>query len=74
MAKSWKQVERAIAARLNGERVGNTGQATPDVLSDWLAIEVKSRKTLPAWLWNTVNQAVRNADGDRLWCATHTDS
>ena len=65
-AVSWKDVERALAKRLDGRRVGNTGHATPDVLSDWLAAEAKTRKTLPQWLWDAVEQTVRNAPDGRL--------
>ena len=48
--KTWKAVEREIARRLGGHRVGCTGKATVDVVSDWLTIEVKTRKALPTWL------------------------
>ena len=61
---SWKDTERELARRLNGHRVGNTGSATPDVVTDWLAVEVKTRKALPDWLWQGMAQAVRNNDGD----------
>jgi len=63
---SWKQVERAIAKRLGGKRVGCTGQATPDVVTDWLSIEVKSRKALPKWLWEGIEQARRGCREDQL--------
>jgi len=61
--KTWKAVERCIAARLGGKRVGCTGLATADVVNDWLTIEVKSRKALPAWLLDAVNQAAQASDG-----------
>jgi len=57
----WKATERAIAARLGGVRVGCTGEATPDVVSDWLSCEVKTRKRLPGWLQDAMRQAVANA-------------
>ena len=41
--KTWKAAERAIARALGGVRVGPTGEATPDVESDWLSVEVKTR-------------------------------
>ena len=63
---SWKQTERAIAKRLDGQRTGCTGRATADVVTDWLAVEVKTRKTLPQWLCAALDQAGRNADGGRL--------
>lgn len=61
----WKQTERAIAKRLNGKRIGVTGKATADVVSDWLSVEVKHRKRLPQWLKDALMQAGTGA-GDRL--------
>ncbi|GAP11852.1 hypothetical protein BECAL_03046 [Bellilinea caldifistulae] len=62
---TWKHTERAIAKRLNGRRLGATGGATPDVITDRLAVEVKHRKELPGWLKDALAQAVHNA-GERL--------
>lgn len=62
---TWKSVERAIAKRLNGKRLGATGQATADVVSDWLSVEVKHRKELPGWLKDALSQA-RHGAGERL--------
>lgn len=64
--KGWKRCERAIAARLGGQRVGNRGTAAPDVVTDWLAIECKARRSLPAWLKRAVAQARAAAGEDRL--------
>ena len=61
----WKQTERAIAKRLNGQRMGVSGRATADVVNGWLAVEVKHRKRLPAWLKAALEQA-RNGAGERL--------
>jgi len=61
----WKQTERAIAKRLNGKRIGATGRATADVVSDWLSVEIKHRKRLPEWLKIALGQA-RNGAGERL--------
>ncbi|MBC7233107.1 MAG: hypothetical protein H5T68_07715 [Chloroflexi bacterium] len=61
--KTWKQAERTIAKRLGGRRVGCTGRA--DVTSDWLSIEVKTRKRLPEWLRAALEQASLDA-GDKL--------
>jgi hypothetical protein len=63
--KTWKQAERAIAKRLSGRRVGCTGQATADVVSDWLSVEVKTRKRLPSWIRAALGQANLDA-GDKL--------
>ena len=62
---AWKRTERAIARRLNGKRLGATGMATPDVVTERLAVEVKHRRELPEWLKGALAQAVNNA-GDRL--------
>lgn len=53
-----KDTERAIAKRVKGERVGNTGMATPDVVSDGLVVECKSRESLPLWLVKALAKVV----------------
>lgn len=60
---TWKSVERAIAKRLNGQRLGASGRATADVVNDWLSVEVKHRKTLPEWLKAALDQAANGAEG-----------
>jgi len=58
---TWKSTERAVAAQLGGQRVPITGRQrgdVPDVQHDWLAVEVKHRKALPAWLHDAMAQAV----------------
>jgi len=63
--KTFKGVERAIAKRLGGKRTGQYGGA--DVVVDgWLSVEVKSRKTLPQWIRDALNQSKRNAKHDQL--------
>jgi len=62
----WKQVERAVARRLGGQRLGCTGLATPDVQSDWLTVEVKTRKRLPRWLVEALAQACIAAEDGHL--------
>lgn len=64
--KLWKATERAIAQRLGGQRLGAVGIAGPDVVTDSLAIEVKQRKRLPAWLSGAMEQAVGAASGERI--------
>jgi len=63
---TWKASERAIAKRLGGERVGNRGRNTEDVAHDWLSVEVKTRKSLPAWLREAMAQAEHNSPAGRL--------
>ena len=62
--RTFKGVERKIAQRLAGERVGHLGGA--DVVTDWLSVEVKSRKELPQWLRDAVAQAKRNGGISQL--------
>lgn len=67
--KDWKQAERRIAEVLGGVRVPVTGRqrgATPDVEHATLSIEVKSRKALPAWLLDAMEQAEAAATDGRL--------
>lgn len=62
MANSaWKAVERKIARRLAGRRVGCTGAATADVLTEHFSVEVKTRRRLPALLRKGMAQAMANA-------------
>ena len=58
--KDWKACERRIAQLLGGQRVPVSGRArgdAPDVAHERFSIEVKSRKTLPAWLLGALAQA-----------------
>lgn len=67
--KDWKQAERRIAELLGGVRVPVTGRqrgVTPDVEHSMLSIEVKSRKTLPAWLMDALEQAQAASVNGRL--------
>jgi hypothetical protein len=57
--KKAKKVERAIAKRLKGRRVGILGQE--DVLTDQFVVEVKTRKKFVALSW--YQQAAKNAKG-----------
>jgi len=50
--KRWKAVERRVAKKLGCERIPVTGDRDGADLSNSLfAVQVKSRRTLPAWLW-----------------------
>ena len=65
--RAWKRTERKIAQRLAGERLPVNGRGrAPDVVSPWLAIEVKHRRRLPAWLTTAVAQAASGATEGRL--------
>ena len=56
-------LERYIAKRLGGQRVGHYGGE--DVKHDWLSIECKERP-LPLWLGYAMQQAQRHATADKL--------
>lgn len=58
------ELERAIARRLGGQRTGQYGGE--DVAHEWLSIECKSRKALPAWLREAMRQAESHASADKL--------
>jgi hypothetical protein len=58
-----------VAAVLGGERVPITGRvrgSAPDVRHDWLSVEVKNRKVLPAWLSVGMAQARASAKPEQL--------
>lgn len=63
MTSAWKHTERSVARLVDGKRNGNTGSNSADVETATLAVEVKHRASLPAWLLDAVQQAQRNADG-----------
>ena len=57
---AWKRAERRVAADLGGVRVPVTGRSrgdAPDIAHDRLALEVKHRASLPAWLTGALEQA-----------------
>ena len=57
---TWKAAERAIARFFSTERTGPRGENWPDCISASYAIEVKHRKTFPAWLKDAIAQARTN--------------
>lgn len=65
---TWKAVEKRIAKRLGGHRVGCTGGASPDVIASggYLLVEVKHRKALPAWLTSALAQVRQHCESDQL--------
>lgn len=65
----WKGVERAIAKIIGGERVPVTGRqrgSAPDIAHQWLSVEVKNRRKLPAWMHDAMAQAEASNRGDQL--------
>ena len=75
--KNWKACERKVATLLGGRRVPITGRQrgdTPDIEHAALSVEVKSRKTLPAWLEEAMKQAEASAkDGQLPVAVLHED-
>jgi len=66
---TWKAVERRVATFLGGDRVPITGRvrgSAPDVDHKHLSIEVKHRKSLPLWLVDAMDQAVKSMRGERI--------
>lgn len=62
--KAWKACERRVAKYIGGERVPITGRQrgdAPDIAHNWLSVEVKYRKALPAWLKDAMHQAKASA-------------
>ncbi len=67
--KDWKSCERKVATLLGGRRipVSDRGRGdAPDVEHKCLSVEVKSRKTIPAWLEDAMRQAEASAKDGRL--------
>ena len=55
--KAYKAHEERTAAAVSGERVSAPWRKGPDVVSDWIVAECKSREKLPQWIVNAVRQA-----------------
>ncbi len=65
-AGRWRRQERQIAAALGAQRLPNNGAGQPDIRAHGWAVQVKTRKQIPAWLWAAVDQAQRDAEiGER---------
>jgi hypothetical protein len=65
----WKRVESKIAQLLGGTRVPVSGRQrgdAPDIEHEWLSIECKAFKSLPAWLKDAVAQARASVRGAQL--------
>jgi hypothetical protein len=67
--KDWKACERKVAALLGGRRIPVSGRGrgdNPDIHHELFSIEVKSRKTIPAWLEDAMRQAEVSVKDGRL--------
>jgi hypothetical protein len=61
---NWKRSERRIAEILGGRRVPVSGRQrgdAPDIRHPTLAVEVKARRTLLAWIEDALQQAEASA-------------
>lgn len=62
---SWKRHEREITGLLGGRRLPNNGAGQPDVVATTpagtLAVQVKTRRAVPAWLADGMDKATRDA-------------
>ncbi len=63
-SQRWKNQERLVAKLFEGTRLANNGFGQPDVITDELAIQVKTRLTMPDWFTKAVDQSVADC-GDR---------
>ncbi len=67
--KPWKVAERRVAEILGGERIAVSGRVrghAPDIEHPALSLEVKSRKSIPAWLTEALEQATASSRDDKL--------
>lgn len=67
--KGWKRTERKVAELLGGERVPVNGRirgSAPDIEHSSLSLEVKSRKSVPAWLTEALEQATASSRDGKL--------
>ena len=65
---TWKDHERRTAQALGGKRLGATGVANPDVVSQdgHVIAECKHRKVLPSYLTAALRQVRSQASPDQL--------
>jgi hypothetical protein len=75
--KDWKRAERRIADILGGQRVPASERSrgdTPDIEHNTLSVEVKSRKCLPAWIENAMQQTeAASKNGELPVAVLHQD-
>ena len=66
---TWKSIERKVCKALGLTRSGNLGRAAPDGYGDWLIVEVKHRRVLPAWILSALATAKAHAGTSKLGVA-----
>lgn len=60
---TWKKTELYLAKRLKGVRVPITGRArgsTPDIEHPILSLEIKHRASIPKWIYDALDQAIKS--------------
>lgn len=62
---TWKAAERRVAEDLGGKRIPVTGidRDGADVVTALFDVQVKLRKSLPAWLWGWLGGIRQTAQG-----------
>lgn len=63
--KAWKAFERRFAKRMGTVRIGPTGDDGADFITDDFVVQCKLRKTVPLWLLDAVDNAVKAAGDER---------
>ena len=65
-AGRWKRQEREISRLLGTHRLPAAAVGQPDLRVAGWAVQVKTRATVPKWLWAALDQAARDAEpGER---------
>jgi hypothetical protein len=64
--RTWQRHEQRVATQLGTTRLGNTGEATADVTTSWLAVECKSWARLPSKVAGALQQAEAAATPEQL--------
>lgn len=64
--KAWKAMERRFAKRMGTVRIGPTGDDGVDFITDDFAVQCKLRKTLPKWMFDALDNAVKGAGDERI--------
>lgn len=69
--RKWKAIETKIAKFIGGKRVPVTGRQrgdAPDIEHNWLGVECKFRSSLPNWIHDAMDQAVKSSRPRQLPC------
>lgn len=79
--RSWKSKEKQFREWFEAlglwpatrESTGKRGEDVEDIAWGPFSVEVKTRKTLPRWLFDWVTQSVHNCDGKLPIVVAHED-